>query len=149
MLISESAVAPRRDRSARRANDVGDIRRQFHDDRNPGRLYHPSCDLLAVLGHLANGRAHSAFAHSVRAAVVQFNAVRTCVFDPPNDVVPGFGLRFDHGRNNNSAIRPGTLHLRNLAQIDFEGPVGNQFDVVDCEHSLPAVMPAHRSGSKR
>ncbi len=102
-------------------------------------------DLLAIFRHLADGGSHAALAHAVGAAVVQFDAVGAGVFDPPDDVVPGFRLRFDHGGHNNGAVGPGAFHIRDLAQIDIERTVGDQLDVVDREHLVVAIVPAPHS----
>ena len=108
------------------------MRRGFH---------HPARDLLAVFGHLADGGAHAALAHSMRAAVVQLDAVGAGVFDALDDLAPGFGFGFDHGGNDHRAIGPGALDFGDLAQIDFDGTVGDQLDVVDGQHALTAVVP--------
>ena len=50
-------------------------------------------------------------------------------------------LRFDHGGDDDGAIRPGPFHLGDLAEIDFERTIGDQLDVVDGEHPLAAVVP--------
>ena len=47
-----------------------------------GDLLHPAGDHLDVLGHLADGRAHAALAHAVRAAEVELDAVGAGVVDP-------------------------------------------------------------------
>ena len=141
VLMSESAFAPAATAGAGRQHNVGDVRRELHDDRNRCRLHHPARDLLAILRHLANGAAHAALAHAVRAAVVQFDAVRAGVFDALDDLPPRFGLRLDHGGDDDRAIGPGALDLGNFAQVDFNRPVGDQLDVVDGQHALAAVVP--------
>ena len=54
-----------------------------------GLLHDPFGDHLHVLGHLADGRAHAAFAHPVRAAEVELDPIGAGVVDAPDDVVPG------------------------------------------------------------
>ena len=77
----------------------------------------------------------------MRAAVVQFNAIGTRILNLANNVVPYVALGFHHRRNDNGAVGPGTFHFRNFTQIHFQGPVGDQFDVIDRQHLLPAKMP--------
>ena len=104
-------------------------------------FHHPARDLLAILGHLADGGAHAALAHAMRAAVVQLNAVRAGVFNAPHNLAPRLGLGLDHGGDDHGAIGPCALDLGNLAQVDFNGTVRDELDVVDGQHALTAVMP--------
>ncbi len=60
---------------ARRIADVGDVRRQLHDHRHARVLLAPARHHLDVLRHLADRRAHAAFAHAMRAAEVKLDAV--------------------------------------------------------------------------
>ena len=50
---------------ARDDADVGDVGRQLHQHRRARRLLHPLGDMLRVLRHLADGRAHAALAHAM------------------------------------------------------------------------------------
>ena len=65
---------------ARGHADVGDVGRELDDDGSARGFLHPLGDLLAVFGHLADGRAHAALAHAVRAAEVELEAVGAGVF---------------------------------------------------------------------
>ena len=92
--------------------------------------------MLRVLRHLADGAAHAALAHAVRAAEVQLQAIRARVFGSLHDLVPGFALRFHHQRRDHGVLRIALLHLGDLAQIHFERTVGDQLDVVQAHHAL-------------
>src|SRR5437868_3643257 len=105
------------------------------------RILHPACDLLAILRNLTNGGPHATLAHSMRAAVIELNAVRAGIFDPANNILPGLLSRFHHRRYDNGTIRPGALDLSNLAQVDFERAIGNQLDIINREHLLRSVVP--------
>src|ERR1700761_3718105 len=65
--------------------DVGDVGREFDDDGSARGFLHPFGDLLAVLGHLANGGAHASLAHAVRAAEVELEAVGARSFGALHD----------------------------------------------------------------
>ena len=136
VLMSESAFAP--PASAARAGITMFVMFgvSFTITGILARLRHPAGDLLTVFGNLAHGRAHAALTHAVRAAVVEFDAVRTGVFNAADDVAPGLRRGFDHGGHDHCAIRPGALDFADLPQIHFERAVGNQLDVVDRQHLL-------------
>ena len=68
--------------------DIGDVRRQFHDDWQTRIVFAPARDHFDVFGNLSDGRAHSALAHAVRAAKVQFDSIGASVFDARHDVLP-------------------------------------------------------------
>ena len=48
------------------------------------------------VGHLADGAAHTALAHTVRASEIQLQPVRAGIFRPLDDVVPDLALRVHH-----------------------------------------------------
>ena len=56
-------------------------------------------------------------------------------------VAPGFRRGFDHGGSDHRAIGPRAFHLGHFAQVHFERAIGNQLDIIDAKHFLPAVMP--------
>ena len=112
-------------RSARGHHNIGNIRRELHDDGNFGDFHDPAGDLFAIFGNLANGAAHAAFTHAVRAAIVEFDAVRAGILNAANDVVPDFRFGFHHGGNDDGTIGPGALHFGNFAKIYFQRAVGN------------------------
>ncbi len=60
--------------------DVGDVGRELDEHRGARLLLDPRGDHLRVLGHLADGRAHAALAHAVRAAEVELEAVGAGIF---------------------------------------------------------------------
>src|SRR5208337_5654171 len=115
--------------------------RELDGHGNPGYFHDPTRNLFAVLRHLPDGAAHAALAHAVRTAVVQFDPVGAGILNAPNDVVPRFRLGLHHRGDEDGAIGPGAFHFRNLMKIHFQRAVGDQFDVVDGEHFLAAVMP--------
>ena len=53
-----------------------------------------------------------------------------------HDVVPGLALRFHHQRGDHGVLRIALLDLGDLAQVDFERPVGDELDVVEAHHAL-------------
>ncbi len=134
-------VGASRNRGARGHNDIGNVGSEFDDDGNFGDVHDPTGDLLAVFGDLANGAAHAAFAHAVGTAVIEFDAIGARVLNAANDVVPGFGFGFNHGGDDDGAIGPRAFYFRNFAEIDFDGTVRDQLDVIDGEHFLSAIMP--------
>ena len=83
-------------RGARSDADVGDVGREFDDDGCAGFFFDPGGDLLAILGDLADCRTHSAFTHSVRTTEVEFEAICTCVFCLPHNIVPAFTFALNH-----------------------------------------------------
>jgi hypothetical protein len=81
VLMSESPSAPPSDRGEARLEDVADVGRELDEHRRPRELLRPAGDLLEDLGLLADGRAHAALAHPVRAAEVELEAVGAGVLD--------------------------------------------------------------------
>ena len=77
--------------------------------------------MLGVFGHLADGAAHAALAHAVRAAEIQLQAVGAGVFGVPHDLVPGFALGIHHQRGDHGVIRIALLHFGDFAQVDVRG----------------------------
>ncbi|KWV84816.1 hypothetical protein PFLmoz3_05530 [Pseudomonas fluorescens] len=70
----------------------------------------------------------------MRAAEVQFDAVAAGRLHQGQDVFPG---RFDtrhHERDDQCAVRPVLFHLGDFPQVDLQGTVGDQFDIVDAQH---------------
>ena len=65
-----------------RLADVGDVGRQLDDHRHAGMLLAPARDHLDIFRHLADGRAHAALGHAVRAAEIELDAVGAGVLDP-------------------------------------------------------------------
>ena len=64
-------------RRASRRNDVRDVRRELYDHRQIRNFLDPFGDHAGVFGNLSHRRAHSALAHSVRAAEIQLKTVRS------------------------------------------------------------------------
>jgi hypothetical protein len=128
---------------ARTRADVADVRRQLHEARQFRAFLDPARDHLHVFGHLADRRAHTALAHAVRTAEVQFDRVGAGVFDERQDPFPVAFVARHHQRDDQRAVRPVALDLGDLAQIDVERAVGDQFDVVQARHAL--AVPLHRA----
>src|SRR3990167_9528491 len=114
--------------------DVGDVRRQFDDHRQRAVSLAPAGDPLDVFRHLADRRAHAALGHAVGAAEVQLDTVAAGGLHQRQYGFPGFLDAGHHQRNDQRAVRPVLLHLGDLAQVDLQGSVGDQFDIVEAEH---------------
>ena len=128
---------------ARGTADVGDVGRQLDDDRHARMRLAPARDHFDIFGHLADGRAHAALGHAVRAAEVQFDAVAFGLFDARENVPPGVFVARHHQRGDHRAVGPFALDLLDLLQIDLEVAVGDQFDVVEGDQA--PVRPIHRA----
>ena len=135
-------VGPAADGRPADGGHVADVRRQLHHHRNGGDLLDPFGDHAGVVGHLADGRAHAALAHAVRAAEVQFDAVGPGVLRPLRDLVPGLAVRFDHERDEQGMVRIRLLDAGDLAQVVVERAVGDEFDVVEAEQLSAVVVDA-------
>ena len=81
VLISESALAPAAAAARAGSTMLVMLGVSFTITGMRRDLRHPARDLLAIFRHLADGAAHAALAHAVRAAVVQLDAVRAGIFD--------------------------------------------------------------------
>ncbi len=119
--------------------DVGDVGRQFRDHGNGRGFHHPLDNRLGDIRILANGRAHPAFAHAMRAAKVQFDPVRAAIGRALDEVVPVLA-RVDHERGDDGVVRPALFHLRDLAKVGLRRAVADQLDVVQANHAHVAVI---------
>src|SRR5262249_26594526 len=115
---------------------VGDVGREFHQNRSARDLFDPLGDHAGVLGYLADGGAHAAFAHAVGAAEVELEAIGAGVFAALDDVVPGFTLGIDHEAGDDGVVGVLLLDIGDLAQVGFDGTVGDELDVVEAHHAL-------------
>src|SRR5690606_13480264 len=77
-------------RRARRIADIGDVGRQLHDDGHARILLAPARHHLDIFRHLADGRAHAALAHAVRATEIEFDTVAFGLLDRRQDRLPAF-----------------------------------------------------------
>ena len=138
VLIAESASAPPRlaARAGMRMSEMFGVSLTITGVR-AFSLTHPVI-CCAVFRHLADGRAHAALAHAVRAAEVQLEAVGAGVFCALHDVMPGLALALHHQRGDHDVLRVAPLYLRDLPQVDLDGAVGDELDVVEAHHA-PAV----------
>ena len=116
--------------------DIGDVRRQFHDDWQTRIVFAPARDHFDVFGNLSDGGAHSAFAHAVRAAKVQFDSIGAGVFNARQDAFPRFFDTRNHQGDHHRAIWPVTFDAGDFLQIGCQVAVRDQLDVVEAEHSL-------------
>jgi hypothetical protein len=84
----------------------------------------------------------------VRAAEIELDAVGTGVLDLRQDDLPVALLARHHERDQDRPIRPLALELLDLDQIDLEGAVGDQLDVVEAGHARALVRhrPIARAG---
>nr|GEU28076.1 hypothetical protein [Tanacetum cinerariifolium] len=101
---------------ARRRAHVGDVGRELDDHRQPAVGLAPARDHFHVFRHLAHGRAHAPFRHAVRAAEIELDAVGARRFHERQDVSPQFFFARQHQRDNDHAVRPVLLDLRDFAQ---------------------------------
>jgi hypothetical protein len=87
------------------------------------RLYclHPAGDHLDIFRHLADGRAHAAFGHAMRAAEVQFDPVGLGILDLFQDVLPVGFLAGHHQRNDQRPVAPLALDLLDLRRFTSSG----------------------------
>ena len=92
--------------------------------------------ICGVLRHLADGGAHAALAHAVRTAEVQLQAIGARAFRALDHLAPGLTLRLDHERRDDRVAGIEALDLGNLAQVDLDGPVADELDVVEAHHAL-------------
>ncbi len=100
VLISAHRVGAAVLRGARGLADVGDVGRQLGDHRHARVLLAPAHDHLDIFRHLADGRAHAALAHAVRAAEVELDAVGAGLLDQRQDGLPGVLLAGHHDRDD-------------------------------------------------
>ena len=114
--------------------------RELDHHRHAGRCLAPARHHLDVFGHLADGRAHAALAHAVRAAEIELDAVASGVLDLLQDPLPARLLAGHHQRDEQAAVRPVALHPLDLLEIDLELAVGDQFEVVEADQAAVAGM---------
>src|SRR5262249_42889346 len=116
--------------------NVGDVRRELHQHGCACDFLHPFGDHAGVLGHLPDGGAHAAFAHAVRAAEVELEAIRAGVFAALDDVVPGFPLGIDHQARDHSVMREALFDFGDLAEVGIDRAIADELDVVEAHHAL-------------
>ena len=147
VLMAERASAPPR-RAARAARRISrDIRSELHDHRGPRHFLDPLGNHAGVIGHLADGGTHAAFAHAVGAAEIQLEAVGARVFGALDDVVPDLAFGIHHQGRDHGVMRVAFLDFGDLAKIGIDGAVADQFDVVEAHHAL--AVPIHRGVARR
>ncbi len=100
----------------------------------------PARDHASVVGHLADGRAHAALAHAVRAAEIELDAVGAGVLRLPGDRMPGLALRLDHQRDEQRAVGIGLLDASDLLEIHIQSSIGDQLDIIEAHHLAAVVV---------
>ena len=98
-------------------------------------LLAPARHHFDIFRHLADGRPHAALAHAMRAAEVQLHAIAFGFFNAGQNVFPGILVARHHQRHDHRAVRPGSLHRLDFAQVDFQIAVGDEFDIVEAQQS--------------
>src|SRR5207245_3413146 len=83
---------------------------------------------------LADGGAHAALAHPMRAAEVELEAIGAGVFGPFHEFMPALA-RIDHQRSDDSVIGPAFLHFGNFAEIGLDGAIADQLNIVEANHA--------------
>ena len=131
---------------AGRRSDVRHVGGELDEDRDRGLLHHPLGDHLDVLGDLADRGAHAAFAHPVRAAEVEFDAVGTGVVDPADHVVPGLGLGLDHQRDDHGLAGVPPLDVGDFGQVGLDRAVADQLDVGQADEPTAADLERAEPG---
>ncbi len=76
----------------------------FDDDRDGRDFHHPADNFFGDGGLLADGGAHAALAHAVRAAKVQFDAIRAGIGGALDEFMPLFA-RVHHERGDDGVVR--------------------------------------------
>ena len=125
---------------------VGDVGRELHDHRHLGVVLAPLGHHLDVFRNLADRRAHAAFAHAVRAAEVEFDAIGTHVLDHRQDALPAFFHAGHHQRDDHRAVGPVAFDAANLFEVLRQRAIGDQLDVVQADH---AAVLGHQRGVAR
>jgi hypothetical protein len=93
--------------------------------------------MRGVLGHLPDGAAHAALAHTVGTAEIQFEPIRARVFGSVSRwSCQAVAIRLYHQRRNHGVMREALFDLRDLAQVYIQRAVGDQLDVVQSHHAL-------------
>ena len=82
------AIRPRLHRRPSRNQNVIHIGRELDQHGHRGEIFGPSGDFSQHPRLLADGAAHAPFAHAVRAAEVQFDAVAAGILRALNEVAP-------------------------------------------------------------
>ncbi len=131
-------------RGLARRQDVRDVRRELDDDRDLSDLLDPLGDHTGIFRHLAHRCAHAAFAHTVRAAEIEFETVAACVLRSLDDLVPGLSFGFDHQAGDHRIIGISLLAVGHLPEIDLKRPVGDQLDIVEPDHPQRPLIESRK-----
>ena len=117
---------------------IGDVRRQLGDDRNFCDFLDPADNRFSHFWILADGGAHAALAHPMRAAEVELEAIGAGIFGAFHEFMPVFA-RIHHQRCDHGVVRPALLDLGDLAKVCLRRAITDQFNIVE-PHDLPAVV---------
>ena len=91
--------------------DVGDVGRELDDHRHAGVLLAPARDHLDIFRHLADGGAHAALAHAVRAAEIQLDPIGAGLLDG--------GRMFFQGSSSQGTISETTIARSGQSRLTF------------------------------
>ena len=140
VLMAESASAPARlaARAGMRMSEMLGVSLTMTGVRAASFTHSVIC--WQYSGHLADGGAHAALAHAVRAAEVELEAVGAGAFGALDDVMPGLALGFDHERGDDDVLGVAALYFFDLAEVDFDGAIADELDVVQAHHLLAVVV---------
>ena len=127
-------------RATRWLANIGDVRRQLGDHRHTAILLAPFHDHPDIFRHLTDSRTHAAFAHAVRTAKVQLDAVGTGFFHQGQDCFPRFFFAWHHDRSDQCAVGPAHFHFFHFAQVHFKRTVGDQLDIVKTKQAPVGTM---------
>ena len=127
--------------------NVGHVRSQFDDYRHARVLFAPAGDHFDIFGHLADGRTHAPLRHAVGAAEIEFDAIGLGLLDFFQYLFPGPLLAWHHQRDDDGAVGPVALDLLDLPQIDLQGPVCDQFNIVEADQAPVAGMNGAVAGT--
>ena len=76
------------------------------------------------------------------AAEVELDPVASGVLCAFDDLVPGFAIGLDHERGEEGVIGEVAFDVGDLAQVDLEGAVGDELDVVQSDDLSSVVNTA-------
>ena len=78
--------------------------------------------------------AHLALRHAVRAREVKLERIDACVLNHPGQFLPTTLVVLFHDRGNQNVVGVILFDLAKFFQPDVNGPIGNQFDVLETDH---------------
>src|SRR5882724_799108 len=113
--------------------DVGNVWSHFRPNRNPGNFSYPASDLFSQIRMFSHFGTHPALGHTVRAGKVELESVDTGVLDQFRQFLPTLFTVLLHYRSNQNVIGILLLNLAKLLKPHFDGPIRNQFDILESD----------------